>query len=189
MGGSHRGPPTGRPRPTAPKDKAPEGRLGPGTAPAAKPQVDLARPGTRAQRGADGARTRYKERATCRGSRAAAPALAQAKISRPGGVGPTPPGDVHAKMPLVGQRRPALPRTDSAVPSALGGLTSGFGMGPGVPPPPWSLTNEGHSAVRGGPGGRALGAAQRATGRLVASSPPGTCRHRATVDEGKSSGY
>ena len=49
------------------------------------------------------------------------------------------------KMPLVGQRRPALPRTDSAVPSALGGLTSGFGMGPGVPPPPWSLTNKGHS--------------------------------------------
>ena len=52
-------------------------------------------------------------------------------------------------MPLVGQRRPALPRTRSAVPSALGGLTSGFGMGPGVPPLPWSLTNEGHSAVRG----------------------------------------
>ena len=36
-----------------------------------------------------------------------------------------------------------------AVPSALGGLTSGFGMGPGVPPLPWSLTNEGHSSVRG----------------------------------------
>lgn len=68
----------------------------------------------------------------------------------------------NAKMPLVGQRRPALPRTFSAVPSALGGLTSGFGMGPGVPPPPWSLTNEGHSAVRGRPG-RALRAAQRAT--------------------------
>ena len=50
-------------------------------------------------------------------------------------------------MPLVGQRRPALPRTRSAVPSALGGLTSGFGMGPGVPPLPWSLTNKGHSAT------------------------------------------
>lgn len=49
------------------------------------------------------------------------------------------------KMPLVGQRRPALPRTYSAVPSALGGLTSGFGMGPGVPPLPWSLTNKGYS--------------------------------------------
>lgn len=63
------------------------------------------------------------------------------------------------KMPLVGQRRPALPRTDSAVPSALGGLTSGFGMGPGVPPLPWSLTNKGHSAV--GARRRALRAAQR----------------------------
>ena len=50
------------------------------------------------------------------------------------------------------------PTDYSAVPSALGGLTSGFGMGPGVPPLPWSLTNKGHSAVRGGsapcPGGR-----------------------------------
>lgn len=50
-------------------------------------------------------------------------------------------------MPLVGQRRPALPRTYSAVPSALGGLTSGFGMGPGVPPLPWSLTNKGYSCI------------------------------------------
>lgn len=79
----------------------------------------------------------------------------------PPGARAAPPR--HRKMPLVGQRRPALPRTHSAVPSALGGLTSGFGMGPGVPPPPWSLTNEGHSAVRGRPG-RALRAAQRATG-------------------------
>lgn len=61
-----------------------------------------------------------------------------------------PRGPRRTQMPLVGQRRPALPRTDSAVPSALGGLTSGFGMGPGVPPPPWPLTNEGHS-VFGGP--------------------------------------
>lgn len=51
------------------------------------------------------------------------------------------------QMSLVGQRRPALPRTNSAVPSALGGLTSGFGMGPGVPPLPKSLTNEGHSII------------------------------------------
>lgn len=78
----------------------------------------------------------------------------------------------NAKMPLVGQRRPALPRTHSAVPSALGGLTSGFGMGPGVPPPPWSLTNEGHSAVRGRPG-RALRAAQRATGWSVTAPDDG----------------
>ena len=41
------------------------------------------------------------------------------------------------------------PTDYSAVPSALGGLTSGFGMGPGVPPLPWSLTNKGHSAVGG----------------------------------------
>ena len=53
------------------------------------------------------------------------------------------------KIPLVGQRRPALPRTYSAVPSALGGLTSGFGMGPGVPPLPWSLTNKRYSRIKG----------------------------------------
>ena len=53
----------------------------------------------------------------------------------------------NIQMSLVGQRRPALPRTNSAVPSALGGLTSGFGMGPGVPPLPKSLTNEGHSII------------------------------------------
>ena len=69
------------------------------------------------------------------------------------------PRALDEKMPLVGQRRPALPRTDSAVPSALGGLTSGFGMGPGVPPLPWSLTNKGHSAQ--GARRRALRAAQR----------------------------
>ena len=32
-------------------------------------------------------------------------------------------------------QRPTLPRIHSAVPSALEGLTSGFGMEPGVPPP------------------------------------------------------
>ena len=58
---------------------------------------------------------------------------------------------LRAKMPLVGQRRPALPRPSAAVPSALGGLTSGFGTGPGVPPLPWPLTNKGHSAVTGAP--------------------------------------
>ena len=39
------------------------------------------------------------------------------------------------------------PTDYSAVPSALGGLTSGFGMGPGVPPLPWSLTNKGYSCL------------------------------------------
>ena len=67
------------------------------------------------------------------------------------------------------------PTDYSAVPSALGGLTSGFGMGggltsgfgmgPGVPPLPWSLTNKGHSLFRGGLS-RALGAAQRDVDRL-----------------------
>ena len=70
----------------------------------------------------------------------------EAKKAAPG---VSPRGPRRTQMPLVGQRRPALPRTDSAVPSALGGLTSGFGMGPGVPPPPWPLTNEGHSVFRG----------------------------------------
>ena len=87
-------------------------------------------------------------------------------------------GPRDAEMPLVGQRRPALPRTRSAVPSALGGLTSGFGMGPGVPPLPWSLTNKGHSAS--GARRRALRAAQRDVG-----APSGTLRR--SEDEEKSS--
>ncbi len=36
------------------------------------------------------------------------------------------------------RRRPTLPRIPSAVPLALEGLTSGFGMEPGVSPPPGS---------------------------------------------------
>ena len=59
------------------------------------------------------------------------------------------PGAPLGRMPAAGQRRPALPRAFPAVPSALGGLTSGFGMGPGVPPLPWPLTNKGHSVQRG----------------------------------------
>ena len=58
-------------------------------------------------------------------------------------------GASPGKMPLGGRRRPALPRTSSAVPSALGGLTSGFGMGPGVPPLPWPPAAKGRSAVAG----------------------------------------
>ena len=42
-----------------------------------------------------------------------------------------------ARKPSTGQRRPALPRADPAVPSARCGLASGFGMGPGVSPGPW----------------------------------------------------
>lgn len=66
-------------------------------------------------------------------------------------------GPLLAKTPPVGQRRPGLPRAYPAVQSALGGLTSGFGMGPGVPPLPWPLAVWGRSAsgvVPPRPGGR-----------------------------------
>ena len=53
---------------------------------------------------------------------------------------PLHPLDPIQNVPSTGQRRPALPRTSSAVLSALGGLASGFGTGPGVPPLPWPLT-------------------------------------------------
>ena len=49
--------------------------------------------------------------------------------------------------PRAGRRRPALPPAKPAVPSALGGLTSGFGMGPGVPPLLWPPT--GSKRLRG----------------------------------------
>ncbi len=52
----------------------------------------------------------------------------------------------YMEVPSTGQRRPALPRASPAVPSALGGLASGFGMGPGVPRPPWPLTGGRRSA-------------------------------------------
>ena len=52
----------------------------------------------------------------------------------------------YIEVPSTGQRRPALPRASPAVPSALGGLASGFGMGPGVPRPPWPLTGGRRSA-------------------------------------------
>ena len=83
-------------------------------------------------------------------------------IPRIGG-GPPPPlrqGPSPGWMPAAGQRRPALPRTLSAVPSARGGLTSGFGMGPGVPPLPWPPASAGHPLC----GSRALRAAQRSDG-------------------------
>lgn len=66
------------------------------------------------------------------------------------------------ETPSTGQRRPALPRAYPAVPSALAGLASGFGMGPGVPRPPEPLTGGRRSAHPGRPP-RALGAAQRAS--------------------------
>ena len=53
------------------------------------------------------------------------------------------------EAPSTGQRRPALPRASPAVPSALAGLASGFGMGPGVPRPPEPLTGGRRSAHPG----------------------------------------
>ena len=82
-----------------------------------------------------------------------------------------------SEVPSTGQRRPALPRASPAVPSALGGLASGFGMGPGVPRPPWPLTGGRRSAhhevvmcVRADP--RALGAAQRGDGPWGSTPDP-----------------
>ena len=43
------------------------------------------------------------------------------------------------------------PTDYTAVPSALGGLTSGFGTGPGVPPLPWPPANKGRSHLRSAP--------------------------------------
>ena len=69
--------------------------------------------------------------------------------------------------PLARESAPLWPAascspTDcTAVPSALGGLASGFGMGPGVTPPPWPPATKGRYSLGGGPLGRALRAAQR----------------------------
>lgn len=76
-------------------------------------------------------------------------------------------GPLLARTPPVGQRRPGLPRAGPAVQSALGGLTSGFGMGPGVPPLPWPLAVWGRSAsgaVPPCPGGRTARASVESPG-------------------------
>ena len=90
------------------------------------------------------------------------------------------------RAPSTGQRRPALPRADPAVPSALGGLASGFGMGPGVPRPPWPLTGGRRSSMtmrmpptRRGTPPRALGAAQRARRIRYPSSTLLSCTRQA----------
>ena len=57
------------------------------------------------------------------------------------------------------------PTDYTAVPSALGGLTSGFGTGPGVPPLPWPPANKGRSHPPAPPV-RALRAAQRSKASL-----------------------
>ena len=58
------------------------------------------------------------------------------------------PGARKRGSPRSGQRRPILPRASPSVLSAMEGLTAGFGMGPGVPPPPWPLTRPGAPANR-----------------------------------------
>ena len=113
---------------------------------------------------------------------------------------PRPTPRYPGRAPSTGQRRPALPRADPAVPSALGGLASGFGMGPGVPRPPWPLTggrrsscdDENASHARGVP--RALGAAQRARRTGYPDRPELSCTRQAHGNSargdatGKSSG-
>ena len=59
-----------------------------------------------------------------------------------------PAGARKRGSPRSGQRRPILPRACPSVLSAMEGLTAGFGMGPGVPPPPWPLTRPGAPANR-----------------------------------------
>lgn len=63
---------------------------------------------------------------------------------------------------------PCPPTVYTAVLSALGGLASGFGTGPGVPPLPWPLTGGRRPPARGTIAPRALRAAQRV------ARPPGT---------------
>ena len=82
---------------------------------------------------------------------------------------PSPPD--AGRAPSTGQRRPALPRADPAVPSALGGLASGFGMGPGVPRPPWPLTGGRRSSLDDEIASHAKGNLSACPGGRTASSP------------------
>ena len=81
---------------------------------------------------------------------------------------PSPPD--AGRAPSTGQRRPALPRADPAVPSALGGLASGFGMGPGVPRPPWPLTGGRRSSLDDENASHAKGNLSACPGGRTASS-------------------
>ena len=85
---------------------------------------------------------------------------------------PPRPSPLHTgRAPSTGQRRPALPRADPAVPSALGGLASGFGMGPGVPRPPWPLTGGRRSSLDDESASHARGVVSACPGGRTASSP------------------
>ena len=53
----------------------------------------------------------------------------------------------NGESPRSAQRRPTLPQPGAAVLSAKAGLTSGFGTGPGVSPPLWSLGRPGALAA------------------------------------------
>lgn len=116
------------------------------------------------------------------------------------GRGAPRPSPLHTgRAPSTGQRRPALPRADPAVPSALGGLASGFGMGPGVPRPPWPLTGGRRSSVDVENASHASGEPSACPGGRTASSPdpihhrpelhpPSTCSCARGDATGKSSG-
>ena len=87
-----------------------------------------------------------------RGRRARPPAPARSPPGHEKGEAPegaSPGTRTLSSEPVAGRRRPALPPAGPAVPSALGGLTSGFGMGPGVPPLPWPPTGDGLGMRRG----------------------------------------
>ena len=114
---------------------------------------------------------------------------------------PRPSPRYTGRAPSTGQRRPALPRADPAVPSALGGLASGFGMGPGVPRPPWPLTggrrssldDENASHARGEPLRVPWGPHSELNGSgipidLPELHPPSTCSCARGDATGKSSG-
>ena len=84
---------------------------------------------------------------------------------------PPSSSQAYGSVPSTGQRRPALPRADPAVPSALGGLASGFGMGPGVPRPPWPLPGGRRSSFDVENASHARGVVSACPGGRTASSP------------------
>ena len=108
-----------------------------------------------------------------RGARAQAPGETgevRSRAARQNKKGPprVSPGRASARARENAPCWPAAscsPTDYTAVPSALGGLTSGFGTGPGVPPLPWPPANKGRSHPPAAPV-RALRAAQRSKASL-----------------------
>lgn len=113
-------------------------------------------PGGRvARRGARGRRA--EPRGPARGSPVIGP-RARGKARRRTKGGPRPRARPGASPSVCKKENapcwPAAscsPTDYTAVPSALGGLTSGFGTGPGVPPLPWPPANKGRSLIRSAP--------------------------------------